>query len=166
MLRDRWTQHIATTLKRPVLIVDEAQETLTTVLNELRVLASKEFDSKQLLCVIFAGDMRLPDRFRSQELMPLGSRIRRRITLSYAAPEELSACLDHLLDAAGNSALMTPQLKATLADHCAGNYRVLMNLADELLAAAAERNLSCLDEKLYLEVFAQPVRPKTVARKR
>lgn len=166
MLRERWTQHIATTLKRPVLIVDEAQETLTTVLNELRVMASKELDSKQLLCVIFAGDMRLPDRFRSPELLPLGSRIRRRITISYASPEELCACLDHILEAAGNPALITPELKATLADHSAGNYRVLMNIADELLAAAAERDLPCLDEKLYLELFAQPARTKTAARKR
>ncbi len=166
MLRDRWSQHITTTLKRPVLIVDEAQETLTTVLNELRVLASKELDSQQILCVIFAGDLRLPNRFRSPELMPLGSRIRRRMTLDYASPEEHSACLDHLLEAAGNPALMTAELKATLADHSAGNYRIVMNLADELLSAAAERNLPCLDEKLYLEVFAPPARLKTAARKR
>ncbi|MFH0798699.1 MAG: ATP-binding protein [Pseudomonadota bacterium] len=166
MLRDRWSQNITTTLKRPVLIVDEAQETLTTVLNELRVLASKELDSQQILCVIFAGDLRLPNRFRSPELMPLGSRIRRRMTLDYASPADLSACLDHLLEAAGNPALMTAELKATLTDHCAGNYRILMNLADELLATAAERNLPCLDEKLYLEVFAPPTRPKTAVRKR
>lgn len=166
MLRERWNQHISTTLQRPVLIVDEAQETLTTVLNELRVLASKDLDSKQLLCVVFAGDARLPSRFRSPELLPLGSRIRRRFALTYASSDELLACLDHLLDAAGNSALMTPELKATLADHCAGNYRVLMNLADELLAAAAERDLPRLDEKLYLELFAQPVRTKIVGRKK
>lgn len=166
MLRERWNQHVATTLKRPVLIVDEAQETLTTVLNELRVLSSKDLDSKQLLCVVFAGDARLPSRFRSPELLPLGSRIRRRITLSYASSDELLACLDHLLDAAGNQALMTTELKATLADHCAGNYRVLMNLADELLAAAAERDLPCLDEKLYLELFAQPIRTKIAGRKK
>jgi len=166
MLRERWNQHISTTLKRPVLIVDEAQETLTTVLNELRVLASKDLDSKQLLCVVFAGDGRLPSRFRSPELLPLGSRIRRRFALTYASSEELLACLNHLLDAAGNSALMSDELKATLADHCAGNYRVLMNLADELLAAAAERNSPCLDEKLFLELFALPVQTKSAGRKK
>jgi type II secretory pathway predicted ATPase ExeA len=166
MLRERWNQHITTTFKRPILIVDEAQETLTAVLNELRVLASKDLDSKQLLCVVFAGDARLPGRFRSPELLPLGSRIRRRISLSYASSEELCACLDHLIDAAGNPALMTSELKSTLADHCAGNYRVLMNLADELLTAAAERNLPCLDEKLYLELFAQPIRTKIPGRKK
>lgn len=161
-LRARWTEHISTTLTRPVLIIDEAQEALTTVFTELRVLASKELDSRQLLCVVLAGDGRLVERLRAPDLLPLGSRIRRRLVLEYASRDELLACLDHLLDAAGNPSLMTTELKATLADHSAGNYRVLMNLADELLMAAVDRDLPRLDEKLYLETFGQPA-PKKVA---
>jgi type II secretory pathway predicted ATPase ExeA len=165
-LRARWSEHIASTLLRPVLIVDEAQEALTPVLSELRILASKDFDSRQLLCVVFAGDARLPERFRSAELLPLGSRIRRRLVLDYASRDELLACLNHLLHAAGNPSLMTNELKATLADHAAGNYRVLMNLASELLTVAADRDLPCLDEKLFLDVFGQVQKPKAPARKR
>jgi len=161
-LRSRWSDHIAQTLVRPVLIVDEAQEMLDSVFNELRLLSSKEFDSRSLLCVVFAGDSRLPERFRKEQLLPLGSRIRRRLALDYASRDELLACLDHLLDAAGNTALMTTELKTTLAEHAAGNYRVLMNLGDELLAAAAERNQGQLDEKLFFEVFAPP-QPKKVS---
>ena len=55
---------------------------------------------------------------------------------------------------------MTSELRVTLADHAAGNYRVLMNLGDELLAVAADRELARLDEKLFLEVFAQSPKPK------
>jgi type II secretory pathway predicted ATPase ExeA len=165
-LRTRWAEHFATTLRRPVLILDEAQEINTLVLNELRILASKDFDSRQLLCVVFAGDSRFPERLRSAELLPLGSRIRRRLVLDYACRDELLACLDHVLAAAGNPSLMTAELKATLADHSAGNYRVLMNLADELLAAAAERELPRLDEKLFLEVFGATPRPRSAGRKR
>jgi len=165
-LRTRWAEHFATTLRRPVLILDEAQETHTTVLNELRILASKDFDSRQLLCVVFAGDARLPERLRTAELLPLGSRIRRRLVVEYASRDDLLACLDHVLPAAGNPSLMTAELKATLADHSAGNYRVLMNLADELLAAGAERELSRLDEKLFLDVFGASPRPKPTGRKR
>jgi len=161
-LRARWTEHISTTLTRPVLIVDEAQEALTTVFTELRVLASKELDSRQLLCVVLAGDGRLVERLRSPDLLPLGSRIRRRLVLEYASRDELLACLDHLLETAGNPSLMTTELKATLADHAAGNYRVLMNLADELLMTALDRDLPRLDEKLYLEAFGQPA-PKKAA---
>ena len=162
-LRARWTDHIASSLSRPVLIIDEAQEALTSVLCELRILCSKELDSRQLLCVVFCGDQRLPDRLREPALLPIGSRIRRRLVLDYASRDELLACLDHLLAAAGNPGLMTTELKATLAEHAAGNYRVLMNLCDELLALATERDLPRLDDKLYLEAFAQPQRPKAAA---
>jgi hypothetical protein len=43
-----------------------------------------------------------------------------------------------------------------------------MNLADELLAVAADRELARLDEKLFLEVLAQAPKPKAAgaARKR
>jgi type II secretory pathway predicted ATPase ExeA len=162
-LRARWAEHITSTLTRPVLILDEAQEALTPVFNELRVLASKDLDSRQLLSVVFAGDARLLERFRSADLLPLGSRIRRRLVLEYASPGELLACLDHLLDAAGNPSLMTSELKATLADHAAGNYRILMNLSDELLALAADRDLPRLDEKLFLEAFAHAPKQKLAA---
>ncbi|MCG8421335.1 MAG: ATP-binding protein [Proteobacteria bacterium] len=158
-LRQRWAEHVASTLARPVLIVDEAQEMLSTVFNELRILASKEFDSRSLLCVIFAGDQRLPNRFRQPELLPLASRIRRRLSLDYAECGELKACLEHLLQAAGNSALITKDLKNTLAEHAAGNYRVLMNLADELLFEAYQREATHMDEKLFFDVF-QPPLPK------
>lgn len=166
-LRTRWSEHIASTLTRPVLIIDESQEMLNTVFSELRILASKEFDSRSLLCVVFAGDNRLPERFRHPDLLPLGSRIRRRLTLDYAQRDDLLACLDHLLKAAGNTALMSTQLKATLAEHAAGNYRVMMNLAEELLVTAAERELDKLDEKLFFEVFAPPktTKKKTASRK-
>ena len=157
-LRGRWLEHISTTCSRPVLVLDEAQEVITSVFGELRVLASKDLDSRQLLCVIFAGDQRLPERFRTPELMPLGSRIRRRLVLEAASRDELLACLEHLLEAAGNPALMTEELKSTLVDHAVGNHRILMNLCDELLAVAADRGLPKLDEKLYLDVYAAPVR--------
>jgi type II secretory pathway predicted ATPase ExeA len=159
-LRARWSEHISSTLSRPVLIVDEAQEALSTVFTELRVLASKELDSRQLLCVVLAGDARLVERLRSPDLLPLGSRIRRRLVLDYASRDELLACLDHLLETAGNPSLMTTELKTTLADHAAGNYRVMMNLSDELLTTALDRELPRLDEKLYLETFAQPIAKK------
>jgi general secretion pathway protein A len=165
-LRARWADHITSTLARPVLIIDEAQEALTPVFNELRVLASKELDSRQLLCVVFAGDARLVERFRSPDLLPLGSRIRRRLILDYAQRDELLACLDYLLDAAGNHSLMTTELKATLADHAAGNYRVLMNLADELLSIAADRDLPRLDEKLFLDGLGQAPKAKVAGAKR
>ena len=158
-LRERWRAHLENTLLRPVLLIDEAQEMGTAVLNELRLLSSTDFDSRHLLGVVLAGDARLQAKLGSPELLPLGSRLGVRLTLEPAGRDELRACLDHVLEAAGSRRLMTPELVATLCEHALGNHRVLMSLAAELLAAAAERELTRLDEKLYLEVFRPPQPP-------
>ena len=76
-LRERWLAHLEGTLLRPVLLIDEAQEMQPSVLNELRLLSSMQFDSRTLLTVILAGDGRLTNKLRRDELLPLGSRIRR-----------------------------------------------------------------------------------------
>jgi len=88
--------------------------------------------------------------------LPLGSRIRARLIMEYADRETLMACLKHLQITAGNASLMTTELMQTLCDHAAGNYRVLTSMAAELLASAAQQEITQLDEKLYLEVFATP----------
>lgn len=164
-LRETWFAHLETTRRRPVLLIDEAQEMAPSTLSELRLLASARFDSQSLLCVVLAGDGRLTEKFRREELVPLGSRIRTRLAMEHATPEELLACLNHLLAEAGNASLMTPSLRQTLCDHAAGNFRILTTLAAELLSVAAQRELPMLDEKLYLEVFAPPERmaPRRVA---
>jgi general secretion pathway protein A len=155
-LREQWQAHLESTRRRPVLLIDEAQEMAPAVLSELRLMASARFDSQPLLCVVLAGDARLPEKLRREDLVPLGSRIRTRLATEHASREELMACLNHLTAGAGNASLMTPGLRQTLCDHAAGNYRILMTLAGELLTVAARRDLAVLDEKLYLDVFAQP----------
>lgn len=167
LLRERWQAHIETTLLRPVLLVDEAQEMKPAVLSELRLLSSARFDSRQLLTVVLSGDGRLVDKLRSEELLPLGSRIRTRLQLDFAEPDELRLTLKHLLSVAGNPGLMTSELVTTLCEHSLGNYRVLISLSGELLTHAALKDLPQLDEKLYLELFAPPrTHAKTAATSR
>ena len=155
-LRARWLDHLGAASRRPVILIDEAQEMTPMVLSELRLLASAHFDSQSLLCVVLSGDARLLDKLRREELIPLGSRIRTRLATGVATREELLACLEHLLTSAGNASLMTEQLRHTLCDHAAGNYRIFIAMAAELLMSAAQRDITVLDEKLYLQVFAQP----------
>ncbi len=71
------------------------------VLNELRLLCSARLDSHLLLTVVLAGDQRLIERLRAEVLLPLGSRMRVRLTLERNTPEELQECLRHVLQKAG-----------------------------------------------------------------
>ena len=166
VLRERWQTHIDAAFSRPVLIIDEAQEMVPAVLSELRLLASARLDSHILLTVVLAGDGRLVERLRSDEFLPLGSRMRVRLTLERAAPDELHDCLKPALQKAGAAKLMTEELIATLCDHAQGNLRALMNMAGELLAVAAQREARQIDEKLFLEMTSPPAETKAVAGRR
>jgi type II secretory pathway predicted ATPase ExeA len=168
VLRARWQAHIDASLSRPVLIVDESQEVMSAVLAELRLLASARLDSHLLLTIVLAGDQRLLDRFRSEELLPLGSRIRVRLALERATPEELRECLLHALTKAGAPKLMTPEVVAALSEHAQGNLRALMNMAGELLALAAQREARQIDEQLFFETVTAPstAQAKVAGRKR
>ena len=158
-LRENWKAHLESTLARPVLIVDEAQEAPVDVLNELRLMSSTNFDSSLLLTTVLAGDRRLPELLKKDRLVPLGSRLRVRLSLEPASREELLQFLEHAVSKAGNPRLMTQGLMETLCEHALGNYRVLMNTALELFLAGAKQEAIQLDEKLYLETFQiQPPR--------
>lgn len=159
VLREKWHNHIETSLYRPVLLIDEAQEMNPLVLCELRLLSSADLDSRSILTVILAGDGRLAAKLESPELLPLASRIRTRLRAEALSPAQLLACVNHVIKMAGNPKLMTSGLLQALCEHAAGNLRLLMNMANDLLAAACQQEREQLDEKLYFEVFALDPKP-------
>jgi type II secretory pathway predicted ATPase ExeA len=152
-LRERWKAHVASSRIKPVLLVDESQEMDPDVLSELRILSSADFDATSLLTIVLAGDGRLLDLLRHQDLVPLNTRIRTRLCTEAATRDELLGLLKHALVKAGNATLMTEQLMDVLVDHSAGNYRLLMTMSAELLAYGIAHEVSQLDEKFYLELF-------------
>ena len=164
-LRERWKAHVASARIKPVLLIDEAQEMTPEVLRELRLLTSADFDATALLTVILSGDGRLLELLRHEDLIPLGTRIRTRLHTEPASREELGQLLSHALAKAGNATLMTAELRDTLVDHCAGNYRLLMTMSAELLAYGMAHEVQQLDEKFYLEVFQAKLSRPTAKKK-
>jgi general secretion pathway protein A len=158
-LREKWLAHLEASLYRPVLLVDEAQEMNSAVFCELRLLSSADLDCRSILTIILAGDHRLTHRLEATDLLPIASRIRSRLRLEALSPKQLQEGLNPLLKAAGNPRLMTPSLIQTLCEHAAGNLRLLMNMANDLLAAASHQERELIDEKLYFEVFALDPKP-------
>ena len=159
VLREKWLAHIEASMYRPVLLIDEAQEMNASVLCELRLLSSADLDSRSILTIILAGDQRLAARLQELDLLPIASRIRSRLRLEALSPKQLQECLNHLLKAAGNPRLLTASLMATLCEHASGNLRLLVNMANDLLAAASHQERDQIDEKLYFEVFALDPKP-------
>ena len=158
-LREKCSAHCQSTLIRPVLLIDEAQEVSSPCLTELHLLQSDRFDSQSLLFTILCGDARLPNRFRTPELPPLRSRIRARLLLQPMNPELLEDYRNFAMKQAGHPQLMTHQLVRLLAAHALNNLRVLSHMAAGLLSVAVERNLPKNDESLFFELF-NPSPPK------
>lgn len=156
-LRERWRHHIQSTMLRPVLLIDEAQEMAAHCLTEIRLLTSARFDSECLLTTVLAGDGRLPERFRTKQLAPLGSRIRTRWNLEPWERNAIRNFLEHSLEACGAPHLMTDDLKEALVEHAAGNLRILCSMGDELLHAGAQRKVKQLDEQLFMELYDRKV---------
>jgi type II secretory pathway predicted ATPase ExeA len=152
-LREKWQAQIEASLYRPMLIVDETQEMKTAVLCELRLLSSTDLDARSILSVVLCGDSRLTDRLHHADLLPIASRIRTRLRTESATSAQLNDCLSHLLEKAGNLRLMTPGVQTALCEHAAGNLRLLMNMANELLAEAVRRQADQIDEKLFFDTF-------------
>jgi general secretion pathway protein A len=161
VLREKWLHHIENSLYRPVLLIDEAQQMSASAFTELRLLSSAELDSRSILTTVLAGDNRLASRLQEAELLPIASRIRARLRTEALDPSQLLQCLNHLLKMAGNAKLMSPSLLQTLCEHAAGNLRLLMNMANDLLAAAVHQEREQIDEKLFFEVFAMDPKPTT-----
>lgn len=159
-LRKGWVDHIRSTLFRPILLIDEAQEMFSIVLNELRLLMSNNFDSEMILTVVLCGDSRLPEKFREPTLIPLGSRIRVRLSQESATKEQLEQTLTESIAKAGNIKLMSKGLINMLVEHATGNYRVMMIMADNLLAEGMVKEVTQLDEKLFFEVYSTPQKTK------
>ena len=159
LLREKWLAHMDACLYRPVLLIDEAQEMNASVFGELRLLASADLDSRCILTIILAGDSRLAHRLQGVDLLPIASRIRSRLRTEPLPPAQLQQCLTHLLKAAGSPKLLTPALSQTLCEHAMGNPRLLMNMANDLLAEALRQEREQIDEKLFFDVFALDPKP-------
>src|SRR6516165_10121313 len=135
-------------------VISRPQANIADFYREMGELFGADLDSRILLTIVLAGDGRLADRLRSDEFLPLASRVRVRLTIERATPQDLQDCLRHALQQAGAPTLMTPEVIATLCDHAQGNPRALMIMAGELLAAAVQREAHQIDEALFFETCA------------
>jgi general secretion pathway protein A len=156
-LRERWQAHIDTTLVRPVLLIDEGQEMSPAVLSELRSLSSTRFDSRLILSVVLAGDGRLAEALRREELLSLGSRIRTRLALEYASPEERGRRGDALLLTVEHRA--APSTSGLALELRAHDEALALHVVDRAPDPSPERGTGPTATDRIEQVLAHAARP-------
>ncbi|WP_261840876.1 ExeA family protein [Aliamphritea ceti] len=101
---DRINQHLITNHrhnKNTVLIIDEAQNLSTDVLETIRLLTNLETNTQKLLQIILVGQPELLDLLAQPKLRQLNQRITARYHLKALQQDEIQAYINHRLAVAG-----------------------------------------------------------------
>jgi len=129
--------------RRPVLIIDEAQNLRPKVLEQIRLLTNLETSKQKLLQIFLIGQPELRSLLASPDLRQLNQRITARYHLTPLGPKETAAYVDHRIAVAGvERPLFTARALKRVHRHTRGVPRLVNLLCDRaLLGAAVSRRL-------------------------
>jgi hypothetical protein len=137
------------------LLIDEAQDLETRVLEELRLLSNLETGTEKILQIVLAGQPELETKLADQSLRQLRQRIALHIRLRPLSPEEVSAYIRTRLELAGatRTDVFTPDAAARIAAVSTGIPRVVNVLCDACLVTAYAMNQREVTPKIVDEAW-------------
>ena len=120
-----------------VLLIDEAQNLATDVLEQLRLLTNLETNERKLLRIILIGQPELAEQLARPDLRQLAQRITARYHLEALTAADTVAYVEHRLQVAGakHTLFTAPSLK-TLHRAAGGIPRLINVIADRALLGA------------------------------
>ena len=140
---------LASAGRTPVLVLDEAQDVPTALLEELRLLTAFELDAQPVLALILAGHPELAHHIQRRGLQALAQRVGAWCTLVGLDRDEVGRYLQHHLELAGcNQPLFTPAAVAAIFQATKGIPRAVGRLATACLQFAADQRLDQVDANL------------------
>lgn len=138
-----------------VVMIDEAQNIDTEVLEQIRLLTNLETNQKKLLQIILVGQPELQEKLAKRELRQLAQRITARYHLRPLNLKETMAYILHRVRIAGSKkSLFSRQAIELLHSKTAGIPRLINTICDRALVAASSRNKNQVDTKLMQEAIA------------
>ena len=112
-----------------VLLVDEAQDLSTEVLEQVRLISNLETDTEKLIQIVLMGQSELHEMLGRRELRQLAQRVTARFHLTPLDRAETEAYVKHRLGVAGGTGKVMFTADALTAVHqCAGGVPRLINL--------------------------------------
>jgi general secretion pathway protein A len=126
-----------------VLIIDEAQNLGSQLLEEVRLLSNLETDTEKLLQIVLTGQPELRRNLASASLRQLRQRIAVEHHVEFLKPDEVAHYLAHRIEVAGGryEEIFTPGSEATFYDFSSGCPRLVSLLADRVLLYAYGKQL-------------------------
>jgi len=123
--------------KKVILIIDEAQNLSTKVLEEVRLLSGIETSKEKVLRIILAGQPELRDTMESPELKQLLQRVRLRFHLGALDQHDMREYIEHRLRIAGrDEPLFTEDAYPLIYRYSGGVPRLINTICDSALLVA------------------------------
>ncbi len=134
--------------RKAVLIIDEAQNLSTDVLEQMRLLTNLETNQRKLLQIILLGQPELRDILNRPELRQLAQRIVARHHLGPLSQQEVEDYVNHRLAVAGvRQKLFPPGIIAKLHHLSGGIPRLINIICDRALLGAYVQGKEKVDFK-------------------
>lgn len=138
-----------------VVMLDEAQNIATEVLEQIRLLTNLETNQKKLLQIILVGQPELQEKLAKRELRQLAQRITARYHLRPLNLKETMAYVLHRVRIAGSKkSLFTRSSIELMHTKTAGIPRLINTICDRALVAACSRNMQQVDHKIMAEAIS------------
>ena len=133
--------------RKVVLVVDEAQNLSSRVLEEIRLLSGIETSKDKTLRIILAGQPELNDKLNSPELVQLAQRIRLRFHLTALTNEESVAYVAHRLEVAGAQGrqIFSPAAVQLVFRYTGGVPRLINTLCDTAMMSSYASDKDSVD---------------------
>jgi general secretion pathway protein A len=124
--------------RKVLLIIDEAQNLTSRVLEEVRMLSGVETTKEKVLRIILAGQPELNEKLNSPELLQLSQRVRLRFHLTALSKAETTAYIDHRLEVAGSQGrrIFAEDTYPVIFKYTGGVPRLVNTLCDTCMMAA------------------------------
>lgn len=144
---------MARTGRRFVLVIDEAQNMDSSVLETVRLLSDFETPSSKLIQIILSGQPQLAEKLASPSLMQLRQRIAILSRLEPFVREETAEYIRHRLRVAGHEKgnLFSPGAQDLIADRSEGIPRNINNLCFNSLSLGCALRKSKIGREMVLE---------------
>jgi len=157
--------------RRPIVIIDEAQNLSPEALEEIRLLSNLEFDSFKLLQIILVGQPELRQMISQPSLRQLRQRISISCHLGPLSREETKDYIYHRLEIAGNreALILSSNVIDLIYEFSSGGPRLINVICDFLMLTSFVEEDHEISEDLVYEaveelsiVSSQPKKALTV----
>ena len=141
--------------KRPVLIVDEAQNLSPSALEEVRMLSNLQTDQEALLQIVLVGQPALRTKLQDPSLAQLSQRISVSYHLSSLSFTEAKEYIDHRLKKVGTQEGQIFDLEAmkSIFHHSKGIPRTINIICDAALVYGYADELKSISKKVIEQVI-------------